>query len=71
MSDPKGSLSYAAQQAGNSVAETADKVSEVASQAGTQAGEFLSEIESTIRQNPWLAVLAAAAFGYTWGRIRR
>jgi hypothetical protein len=43
----------------------------VASEAGGQANELLSDIEGLIRQNPLLSVAIAAAVGYTVARIRR
>jgi len=63
MSDIRG----ATQRAGSAVAEAADTV---ASEAGGQANELLSEIEGLIRQNPLISVAIAAAVGYAVARIR-
>ncbi len=63
-------LSGAAQRAGNAIADTTDKVSKAASQAGDRANDALSEIEGMIRQNPLLSVVIAAAVGYSWARLR-
>lgn len=71
MSDLAGTAADAARRTGDTVAEAADRVGDKVGEAAGQAGRFLSEIETTIRENPWLAVLTAAAVGYTWARIRR
>jgi ElaB/YqjD/DUF883 family membrane-anchored ribosome-binding protein len=63
-------MSDAGERAGEAVAGAADKVSDAASQAGGQAREFLDGVEAVIRDNPWLAVLAATVAGYTWARLR-
>ena len=63
MSDIRG----ATQRAGSAIAEAADTV---ASEAGGQANELLSEIEGLIRQNPLISVAIAAAVGYAVARIR-
>jgi ElaB/YqjD/DUF883 family membrane-anchored ribosome-binding protein len=57
----------ATQRAGSAIAEAADTV---ASEAGGQANELLSEIEGLIRRSPLLSVAIAAAVGYTVARIR-
>jgi ElaB/YqjD/DUF883 family membrane-anchored ribosome-binding protein len=57
----------ATQRAGSAIAEAADTV---ASEAGGQANELLSEIEGLIRQNPLISVAIAAAVGYAVARIR-
>ena len=64
MSDIRG----ATQRAGSAIAEAADTV---ASEAGGQANELLSDVEGLIRQNPLLSVAIAAALGYTLARVRR
>jgi hypothetical protein len=63
MSDIRG----ATQRAGSAVAEAADTV---ASEAGGQANELLSDIAGLIRQSPLLSVAIAAAVGYAVARIR-
>jgi len=57
----------ATQRAGSAIAEAADTV---ASEAGGQAHELLSDIEGLIRQNPLLSVAIAAAVGCAVARIR-
>jgi ElaB/YqjD/DUF883 family membrane-anchored ribosome-binding protein len=66
VSDTRG----ATQRASDAIADAADRVSTAASQAGSQANDFLSEIEGLIRQNPLLSVGIAAAVGYAWARVR-
>lgn len=63
MSDTTGAFSGASQRAGNRLSEAANKAEDTATQAGNQLSGVLDEIEGTIRQNPWLAVLAATAVG--------
>jgi len=62
--EPVSDLSGATQRAGNAIADKA-------SEAGGHANEVLNQIEDTIRRNPWLSVLTAAALGFTWARFRR
>jgi hypothetical protein len=57
----------ATQRAGSAIAEAADTV---ASEAGGQANELLSDVEGLICQNPLLSVTIAAALGYTLARLR-
>jgi ElaB/YqjD/DUF883 family membrane-anchored ribosome-binding protein len=58
------------QRASDAIADAADKVGAVTSQAGGQANDLLSDVEGLIRQNPLLSVAVAAALGYTLARIR-
>ena len=60
-------ISGATERAGSAIAEAADTV---ASEAGGQANELLSEVVGLIRENPLLSVAIAAAVGYTLARIR-
>ena len=63
-------LSGTKHRAGEAIADAADTVGRAANQAGGHANDLLNETEDLIRQNPWLSVLAAAALGYMWARVR-